>query len=129
MKLTIQKIKKLIKEELSKLTESSIDPQVQLFIDALSSDENIDIRTYREKIIVNITGDEYEDSLGSGMISEVFVYTYHIPTSSMTQGMLYSNDYGAPHEMYSNHKAYISARPKSALEFLKLINDKSGELK
>ena len=82
-----------------------------------------------QKIIVNIIADEHEDPLGPGMISEVIVYTYHIPTSSMTQGMLYSNDYGAPHEMYSSHKAYISGQPESALEFLKLINDKVEELK
>jgi len=129
MKLTIQKIKKLIKEELNKLTESSIDPQVKYFIDSLNLDENINIRTYRDKIIAHITGDEYEDSLGPDMISEFFVYTFHIPTNSIKQGILYSNDYGAPHEMYSSHKAYISGRPESELEFLKLINDKVEELK
>ena len=129
MKLTIQKIKKLIKEELNKLTESSIDPQVKYFIDSLNLDKNINIRTYREKIIAHITGNEYEDSFGPGMVSEFFVYTFHIPTRSMTQGILYSDDYGAPHEMYSSHKAYISGQPESAMEFLKLINDKVEELK
>ena len=128
MKLTIQKIKKLIKEELRRLSESTGDFQVDSLIDALNQDRNIDITVDRDRIIANVRGQEWEDEM-EGYMFETYIYSFNTKYNTMTQGMLYSNDYGVPHEIYSSDKGYISKQPRSSFEFIKLISDKSGELR
>ena len=128
MKLTVQEIKKLIKEELRKLFESTGDPQVDSLISALNLDENIDISIDGNRIVADIRAEGYEDEM-EGYIFETYIYSFNMKHGTMTQGMLYSNDYGVPHEIYFNDKGYISQQPKTVMEFLKLVSNKSGELK
>ena len=124
----MQNIKKLIKEELSKLSESSMDPQVDLTIKSLNMTEGIDITVQDNLIIAKIRGQSGYDYAGEEVF-EIYVYTFNIEDNVMTQGMLYSNDHGVPHEIYFNDKGYISQQPKTVMEFLKLVSDKSEELK
>ena len=123
MKLTMQKIKNLIKEELRKLSESTGDNQVDYFIDALSDYENIDITVKGDLITVTVSDSDPDDP------SINHIYKFDTKRNIITfQGWMDTNDYGSPYSMGSNNVGYITEKPKSSLEFLKLISNKSGGL-
>lgn len=136
MKLTIQKIKKLIKEELSNLTESPIDPQIEYFIEQLNDNNNVNItvlttRSGSKVISADVVTKGYDCPV-QGYCSDAYVYNFYMGNRPhMTQGIMRSGEYGAPQEVFDGDKGYIPEEnePESALEFLKLISNKAEELR
>lgn len=130
MKLTSKRLKQLIKEELRKLSESTQstgDPHVDLLIDGLNMLENIFIEVSGDDIIAEVTVDEGVDPIHDDFFIN-HIYSFNIKNNTMTQGYAYSYE-NQVHPFHLGADEYIHAKPKSALEFLKLISDKFGGLK
>jgi len=130
MKLTTKRLKQLIKEELRKLSESTQstgDPHVDLLIDGLNMLENIFIRVSGDDIIAEITVDKGVDPIHDDFFKK-HIYSFNKKNNTMTQGYAYSYE-NQTHPFLPDDDEQIHAKPKSALEFIKLISDKFGGLK
>jgi len=130
MKLTTKRLKQLIKEELRKLSESTQstgDPSVDLLIDGLNELENISIRVSGDDIIAEVTVDKGKDPMHDEFFKN-HIYSFNIKNNTMTQGYAYSYE-NRTHPFLPDDDGQIRAKPKSALEFIKLISDKFGGLK